>query len=247
MAVLLVPSPPSEHGHRQPEIHPEQVKIVLGKLDTFTNQHADAQLSVSGQKEIQKLLEKDVFKVVTPDKVVMPEEVPSSTQVFNSSLVDNIKDPCTDKAYEKSRPVVHAYNDEKKNLMLMHSPKIPGVSQGIGSYLAAIIQDDDNNNIRFYLRNITQAYVEIASELNLNFYIRPLSKLISQLSASFVSIIKVMRPLYGEPEADDHRFDIYHPHYKEKPWITESAYNPFLLWLSPKLLSPPGASCDYCG
>ncbi len=72
----------------------------------------------------------------------MPEQVPSSIQVFNSSLVDNIKDPCTDKTYEKNRPVVHAYNDEKKNLknlILMHLPKIPGVSQSIGFCLAAII------------------------------------------------------------------------------------------------------------
>ena len=146
LSVLLAPSPPAEHGHGQPEIHPEQVKIVSDKLDTFTNKHADAQLSASGQKKIQKLLEKGVFKVVTPDKVVIPEEVLSNTQVFNSSLVDNIKDPCTNKVYEKSRPVVHAYNDEKKNLVLMHLPKIPGVRQGIGSCLTAIIRDDDNDD-----------------------------------------------------------------------------------------------------
>ena len=196
-------------------MHPEQVKIVSDKLDTFTNKHADAQLSASGQKEIQGLLEKDIFKVITPNKVVTPEEVPSNIQVFNSCFVNNIKDPCIDKADEKSRSVVHAYNDEKKNLMLMHSSKIPEVSQGIDSCLAAIIQDDDNDNIRFYLRDITQAYVEIASDLNPNFYIRPLSKPISQLSASFDFIVKVMRLLYGKPEADNHRFAIYHPHYKE--------------------------------
>ena len=214
LSVLLAPSPPAENGYEQPEMHLEQVKIVSDKLDTFINKHADAQLSASGQKEIQKLLEKDVFKVV------MPEEVSSSTQVFNSSLVDNIKDPCNDKVYEKSRPVVHTYNDEKKNLMLMHSPKIPEVSQGISSCLAAIMRDDDNDNIKFYLQDITQAYVEIASDLNPDFYILLLSELISQLSASFKPIVKVMRPMYCEPEADNHRFTIYHPHYKEKHEMT---------------------------
>ncbi len=112
-------------------MHPEQVKIVSDKIGTFTNKYADAQSSTFGQKEIQKLLETDVFKVVTPDKVVMPKQILSSIQVFNSSLVDNIKDTCTDKAYKKNRPVVHAYNDEKKNLknlVLIHLPKIPGVS-----------------------------------------------------------------------------------------------------------------------
>ncbi len=88
LSVLLATSSLAEHGHGQPEMHPEQVKIMLDKLDTFTNKHANAQLSASGQKKIQKLLEKDIFKVVTPDKVVMPEEVPSNTQVFNSSITD---------------------------------------------------------------------------------------------------------------------------------------------------------------
>ena len=111
----------------------------------------------------------------------------------------------------------------------MHSPKIPGVSQGIFSCLAAIIRDDDNDNIRFYLRDNMQVHVEIASDLNPDFYIRPLSKLISQLSASSDSIVKVMRPLYGEPEADNHRFVIYHPHYKEKPGMTESAHDHHLV------------------
>ncbi len=119
-------------------MHPEHVKIMSDKLDIFTNKYADAQLSASGQKEIQKLVTKDVFKVITLDKVIILEEVLSSTQVFNSILVDNIKDPCTNQAPNKNRLVVHAYN-KKKNLVLMHSPKILGINQGIGSCLAIII------------------------------------------------------------------------------------------------------------
>ncbi len=133
-------------------MHLEQVKIVLDKLDTFINKHADARLSTSGQKEIQGLLKKDIFKIVTH------EEVPSRTQVFNFSLIHNIKTSYTDKAYEKNRPVVHAYNDKKKNLknlVLIHLPKILKVSQDTGSCFVTIIQDDDNNNIRFYLQDIT--------------------------------------------------------------------------------------------
>ena len=103
-------------------------------------------------------------------------------------------------------------------IMQMDSPKTPKVSRAIGSYHAAIIQDNNNNNIMFYLWDIMQAYIEIALDLNLDFYIRPLSELISQLSALFDSIVKIMRPLYDELEADNHRFAIYHPHYKKKIW-----------------------------
>ncbi len=30
-----------------------------------------------------------------------------------------------------------------------------------------------------------------------------------------------MKLLYGEPEADNHRFNIYHLHYKKKPGMTK--------------------------
>ena len=202
---------------------------MSNKLETFTTKHVDTQLFASGQKNIQGLLKKDVLKVSTYDKVVMPEGISSSIQVFNSRFFYDIKDPCTDKADEKSRPVIHAYNDKKKNLMQMDLPKISEVRRGIGSYLAAIIQDNDNNNIMFYSRDITQTYVEIASDLNPDFYIRPLSELILLLSDSFDSIVKVMRLLYNKREADNHRFAIYHPHYKEKPGMIESAHNYYLV------------------
>lgn len=60
-------------------MHSKQVKIVSDKFDKFTNNYINAQLSTSGQKKIQKLLKKDVFKVVTLDKVIMPKEIANST------------------------------------------------------------------------------------------------------------------------------------------------------------------------
>ena len=79
LSVLLAPSPPAENSYKQLEIYPEQVKIMSDKLDIFTNKHANIQLFAFGQKKIQKLLEKDVFKLVTPDKIVISEEVSSNT------------------------------------------------------------------------------------------------------------------------------------------------------------------------
>ncbi len=114
-------------------MHPEQVKIMSDKLDTFINKYVDVQLSTSGQKEIQGLLEKDVFQLV------MPEEASSRKQVFNTRFIDNIKNPCANKTYEKNRLVVNVYIDGKKNLVLMYSPKIPGVNQDISSCFFAII------------------------------------------------------------------------------------------------------------
>ena len=86
----------------------------------FTNKYADVQLSASGYKRIQRLFEKDDFNVVTSNKVVTSEKIQISTQAFNSHFVDDIKYLYTDKANEKNSPVVHTYNDEKKNFVLIY-------------------------------------------------------------------------------------------------------------------------------
>jgi hypothetical protein len=58
------------------------------------------------------LLEKGVFEVVNP------KDVTQGNRVFNSRFVNEIKNPGTDKAFEKSRLVVQAYNDLEKDLVL---------------------------------------------------------------------------------------------------------------------------------
>ena len=141
---------------------------------------------------------------------------------------------------------MHVNNDKKKYFVLIHSPKIIKVSQGISFCLAAIIENNNNDIIRFYLRDIIQAYIKIASDLNLDFYIQLLFKLISQLSASFNSIVKVMRPLYNKPKTNNHRFTIYYLYYKEKPGMIEFTHNSFLFRPPPKLLSPSDTSFDSC-
>ena len=155
--------------------HPEQAKIafsdicfVMIKFDVFTNKDANAQppqYTVSRQKEIVRLLEKGVFKVVTT------ENIPSNARIFNSRFVDEMKNPGTDKAYGKSRLVVQAYNDKDKNLVLTQLSRIQRVSQRLIVCLAAMFQDNDN--IKLYLQDITQAYVQSTSDLNRDFYIWP--------------------------------------------------------------------------
>ena len=86
---------------------------MSNKLDTFTNKHADGQLSTSEEKKIQKLLKKEVFKIVILYKLVIAKKIPSHTQIFNSNLISNTKNLCTNQAYKKNRPVVHAYNKKK--------------------------------------------------------------------------------------------------------------------------------------
>lgn len=70
---------------------------------------------ISGQKKIKRLLEKDIYKVVTSDTAVMHEEILSVIKSLIAFSLDEIKALCSDKAYESSYPVINPYNNEKKN------------------------------------------------------------------------------------------------------------------------------------
>ena len=71
---------------------------------------------VSRYKEVIGLLEKGTFEVAT--------DIPQDACIFKARFVDEIKNAGTDKAFEKSRLVVQAYNDDEKSLVLTQSPII---------------------------------------------------------------------------------------------------------------------------
>ncbi len=80
-------------------------------------------------------------ETITLDNNVTSKEVLSSTQVFNSGFVNEIKDPCIEKAHKKRRLVVQARNDNK-NLALTQSPKLQW----------AYIQSNSDFYRNFYIR-----------------------------------------------------------------------------------------------
>ena len=65
----------------------------------------EAPFENSRRSEINGLLEKGVFEPVNI------KDVPQGVRIFNSRFVDEIKHLGTNKAFEKSRLVVQAYND----------------------------------------------------------------------------------------------------------------------------------------
>ena len=167
------------------------VQVLPAQAETSSIQTPPAQTPL-----ITALLKKNVFKIVTlkksviPNELVTPEKIPSNTQ--------------------KSHPVVQAYNDIKnKNLVLIQ------------------------------LLTILLKY-----DVNWDFYIRPPPKQISLLDTSLDYIVKVIKLLHDVPESSINRFAAYYPHYKEKPGMTESTYDPFFFWPLPKLLSLPNISSD---
>ena len=113
----------------------------------FINQGTIA-FTNSRSSKINGLLEKGVFRVVNL------EDVPQGVRIFNSRFVDEIKHPRTDKAFEKSRLVVQAYNDQGKDLVLIQSPTIQRVSQRIILVITPAIQQV-KPVMSLYLRDIS--------------------------------------------------------------------------------------------
>jgi hypothetical protein len=83
--------------------------IIVYLQDTPAN---NTQFKASRQKEINGLLEKGVFEVIPAT------DVPQGIRLFNSRFVDDIKYAGTEKAFEKSRLVVQAYNNQNKTTVL---------------------------------------------------------------------------------------------------------------------------------
>jgi hypothetical protein len=144
--------------HGQPRCNAERTRRLPVR---FRQQLADISVLLQGdtvqpsykdsrRKELNGLLEKGVFETVDISTV------PLGARIFNSQFVDEIKNPGTDKAFEKLRLVVQAYNDQGKDLVLTQSPTIQRVSQRIILALSAILQ---NESTSLYLRDISQAYV----------------------------------------------------------------------------------------
>ena len=114
----------------------------------------------SKRKEINGLLEKITFEVVSIS------EVPKDTRIFSSRFVDKIKNAGMTTVLEKSRLVLQAYNNDGKDMILIHAPTIQRMSQRLILALSAM-----NPQLDLYLRDISQAYVQSITSLNRQFYI----------------------------------------------------------------------------
>jgi hypothetical protein len=206
---------PPKRGRGRPRKYPSlpataDIKVYIQEDRTEDN----TQFSASRQKELTRLLAKGVFDIVKLSKV------PNRIRLFNSQFVDQVKNEGTNKAFEKSRLVIQAYNDSEKASVLTQSPTIMRVSQRLILCIAAIGNHD------LYLRDISQAYVQFTTNLNREFYVQPPHK----LPIDNDSILKVLKPLYGVPEAGNHWFKTYHAHHVKNLNMTQSTYDPCLLY-----------------
>ena len=153
---------------------------------------------------------------VISDKIVTPEKILSNTQ--------------------KDHPIIQAYNDKNKDLMLMQLPTklLHGVS-GVGNDCFA------NYHLHYKEKLGVTEFTYKTSLL------WPPSELISPPAVSSNYIVKVIKLLYDILEASITRFAIYHPHYKDKlsnptrTFVCTANYLYFICNLD-NILTPPACT-----
>ena len=148
------------------------------------NHQQFSQYTIFRQKKLSKLLKKNVFKIINFD------DVSKHVRVFNLRFVNKIKHLNTNKIFEKSKLIVQTYNDFNKNLMLISLLTIQQVNQRLIVCLAATLQNE------LYLKNVTQAYVQFAFNLNRDFYICLFIELITLFDIFVDCILKIVKSFY---------------------------------------------------
>jgi hypothetical protein len=206
---------PTAQRHNPTRVRQVPARYREPTLSIYLTNALQPDFTASRQKELDGLIQRGVFEFITVD------QVPTHACLFNSRFVDNIKLAGTPNAYKKSRLVVQAYNDSSKKTVLTQSPTIQRVSQRLILCLAVSIKGLD-----IYLRDISQAYTQSHTSLTREFYVRPPQ----ELNLLQGVLLKILRPLYGIPEAGTHWFRTYHNHYIEKLDLQQASYDPCLLF-----------------
>jgi hypothetical protein len=105
-----------------------------------------------------------------------------------------MKNTDIEKAFEKSRLMIQAFNDFEKKKILTQAFTIQRMSQRLILVLTACINHD------LYLRDITQTYVQSSIDLNRDFF----AYFSSELNLSNDCILKVVKSLYDVFEIEAH-------------------------------------------
>jgi hypothetical protein len=175
---------------------------------------------LSDKKEIEGLLGRGVFGFELYD-----EGKHGKLRIYSSRMVREVKGKATPTPYEKSRLVIQAFNDEGKTTLLTQAPTIQRCSQRL--IVALFPTLSLHWKLRLWLRDVTQAYTRSTTLLQRRIYAY-LPKEIRHLFPEG-TIMAVLRPLYGIPEAGTHWWSTYFNHHKDKLHMQTSTYDPCLL------------------
>ena len=148
-----------------------------------------ANFQTSRLKELNGLLEKEVFEIIHIDDLF------TEARVFKSRFMNQMKNEETEKAFEKSRLIIQTFNDSEKQKILTQTLTIQRINQRLIIALSLIIPQ-----LFLYLRDIIQTYTQSRSELNKDVFIFAST----EMRLSLKTILRVILPLYKIVESNIH-------------------------------------------
>jgi hypothetical protein len=104
---------------------------------------------VSQKQEINNLIARGIFQFeqYNPTKY-------QGIRIFNSRIINKIKNKATNIPYKKSRLVIQAYNNNRKEVILTQSPTIQRASQRVIVILVFLVIQL-KKNMSLWFRDIT--------------------------------------------------------------------------------------------
>lgn len=188
--------------------------------------------AASRKREIDGLINRGVFVPATVADA-------KGQRIYGSRFVDFVKNEGTPEAFEKSRFIAQAFNDEIE--FMTHAPTVTRAAQRI---LLSIAASDDALHIQD--RDVIQAYTQAKSKLARKIFIRPSPVLGYPPDFLFMAVL----PIYGLPESGTHWFHTYTGYHMKKLHMTPSIYDTCFMYTNKCLASssrslsvPRGAVC----
>lgn len=190
----------------------------------------------STKKEIDSLLANDVFQFIPSNNLILGK------RIYKCRIVKGIKGKETSTPFEKSRLVVQAYNDEGKSLVLTQSPTVQRASQRlIFCFAICLIRQF---GLILFLRDIQQAYTHSRTHLIRDIYCWPSPEIVQAKNLPPGTLMHVVKPLYGIPEAGNHWFDTWIKYLTKELALKSSCFDPCLLVTHSKPFSISGMQVD---
>lgn len=150
------------------------------------------------KKELEDLIRRGTWKVVAYD------EIPKNANIMTGGFVITIKDTETDTPRFKARFVIHGNRDKDKNALVHTSTTVKHSSTRLLVALAACF------GFRIWSQDISQAYLQSASELIRDVYLKPGK----DLEIEGGKLLKLLRPLYGLSDSGDYWNTTFSDHIK---------------------------------
>lgn len=200
-------------SNRETRATKEDLKELVAFAAKMVPQSKDNEkYAASRKKEIDGLLNRGVFIPATVKDA-------HGHRIYKSRFIDYVKNEGTPEAFEKSRFVASAFNDDVE--FLTHAPTVMRASQRLLTSTAASDEDFTIKN-----RDVDQAYTQAKTKLQRKVFIKPAPVLGYPPNFLFQAIL----PIYGLPESGLHWFHSYSKYHKEKLHMTPSVYDTCLMY-----------------